>query len=92
VAQLGVKPPESIQGKEYEEALYGFIKIVDEFGKLKIYTQWVFKEIIDYTKGEDIILLIPEDAETVAETLKDIEVLDAVVEDRVIVLYAKAKI
>ena len=89
---MGVIPPLEVSGKEYGEELYGFIKIVDDRGKLKIYTQWAFKVITDYTKGEDIVLAIPDDVEIVTDTLRGIEIIDAVVEDKAIVMYVKTKI
>ena len=89
---MGETTPVEVSGKEYEEELYGFIKIVVDGGRLKAYAQWVFKAITDYTTGEDIVMLLPEDAQYVEETLKDICIIDAVVNERAIVMFVKAKI
>jgi len=89
---MGQIPPVEVSEKEYEEELYGFIKIVIDGGRLKAYAQWVFKAITDYSKGEDIVMLLPEDAQYLEESLKDIYIIDAVVSEKAIVMFVKAKI
>jgi hypothetical protein len=75
------------------EEMYGFAKLKVEEGKLVIYTQWSLSSNVDWSKGEDLVFVSPEDAKEIIETLKNTYVENVEVgEDGSITLWLKSKI
>ena len=73
--------------------MFGFAKIKCENGKLKIYSQWSEQELTDWSRGEDLVFVLPEDAEDVKTILVDTYVYGVEIdEDGSIILWLRAKI
>jgi hypothetical protein len=75
---------------ETEETLYGFVKI--DLNK-KVYVQWSEDPNADWSRGEDLVFTLPEDAERIAETFKDAYIENVEVsKDGSITLWLRSKI
>ena len=72
------------------EKLYGFAKI--DLNKKLVYTQWAETPNPDWSRGEDLVFDIHEEADKVIETLRNSFVSDVEVgEDGSITLWLKSK-
>jgi hypothetical protein len=73
--------------------MFGFAKIKCENGRLKVYTQWSERPDADWSRGEDLVFVLPEDVENLKIVLNDthIEVVEAN-EDGSITLWLRSKI
>jgi hypothetical protein len=85
-----VSPPEV---RKVGEMMFGFAKIKCENGQLKVYTQWSENPLADWSKGEDLVLTLPEDVEDLKTLLIDTYVEGVEIgEDGSIILWLRAKI
>ena len=71
--------------------MFGFVKI--DLNKKLVYTQWSERPDADWSRGEDLVFDIHEEADKVIETLKDSYITNVEVgEDGSITLWLKSKI
>jgi hypothetical protein len=73
-----------------ENELYGFVKI--DLNNKKVFTQWSLSPNADWSKGEDLVFVVPEDKIEIEGTLKDAYIVDVDITPDAIILYLKAKI
>jgi hypothetical protein len=76
---------------EDAKEMYGFAKI--DLNNKKVYVQWSFEPNPDWSRGEDLVFTLPQDAEKITQTFKDAYIENVEVsKDGSITLWLRSKI